>query len=562
MIRPVLYALLVLPVLLGSGSSGPGTSFPAAGDGMTSTSISLRIDRSYAKIWSEKGITPSPLSTDEEFVRRAYLDITGRIPTAQQAESFLNSTAPDKRERLLATLVDSPEFAEYFASLWTALFLGYKNDPLVNRIQFQEWMQEQLYADRGWNEIASEMIMASGNLADSPALNWFGRHRLDAASLADDTSRLFLGIQLGCARCHNHPYEKWKLDDFYGLAAFYGGLKKDDLTRTERMQRRLLKQKRDEIKEKYGKEETALRKEPGIVKQMRQDFRSLVRLAETPVSSISVEIKGKNETYPAKFLMEPEPAHITDNQRRQLANWITSPENPFFAHAFANRIWGLLMGKGFVHPVDDMGTSREASNPQLLQELAEDFKKHGYSAKHLVYSIANTRIYQLSSASKLPDAPEYYERAKVQMLNPDQFVNSFLTSTSVETALRLMSSREFEQRKQMMYLYHVHLFDNDDTKPAVEFEGTIAQALFLLNGRLTNEAVQPLPENTTTRILERKKLDIDEKIDLLFLHALSRHATPQEIARLRKNVWGSDDVESFEDIFWALLNSSEFLFNH
>ncbi len=218
---------------------------------------------------------------------------------------------------------------------------------------------EQITNNTGWDKIATEMIVASGNLAESPALNWYARHRLDAANLADDTSRLFLGIQLGCARCHNHPHEKWKLDDFYGLAAFYSGLKKDELTRVEKMQRQAA--------------QAAERRNDGQIQDRGRRFTKatggrqtdasrvpwIAARREEPSSSITVEIKGKEETYPAKFLLQPKPAHFQGNQREKLAAWIVSPENPYFSQAIVNRVWGMFMGKGFVHPVDDMGGSND-----------------------------------------------------------------------------------------------------------------------------------------------------------------------------------------------------------
>ncbi|MCI0415074.1 DUF1549 and DUF1553 domain-containing protein [bacterium] len=524
---------------------------------------SNRIDSSYTKLWSEKKVQPAPLSSDEEFLRRAYLDIAGRVPTGEQTLSFLNSKDSDKRQKLLGQLVDSPEFAEYFASLWTELFLGFKNDPYVQRSVFREWLQSKIESNTGWDKIATEMIVASGTLADSPELNWYARHKLDAPDLADDTSRLFLGIQLGCARCHNHPHEKWKLEDFYGLAAFYSGLKKDELSRMERRQVRQLKQKRQEMMEKHKTADVAKKNRPEMVKQMREEFRDLLRMVQEPTGSITTEIQGKSVVYNAKFLLEPKPSHATSDQRKQLAAWITSPSNPYFAHAFVNRIWGLIMGKGFVHPVDDMGGSNLPSNPQLLNDLAADFKQRGFDVKHLVFQIANSQTYQLTSKSTSREPPLYYERGKVQMLNPNQLVNSFLTATSIERALRMKSHREFEERKEMIYLHHVFLFDNDDTKSSVEFEGTIPQALFLLNGRITNEAVQPMYANTIEKIVRLSNVDTEEKIDQLFIHVLSRHATKAETGSLLKHVQEKGgNVSAYEDIFWALLNSNEFLFNH
>ena len=547
----VFVLVLVLGILGSNATPLPGN------DG------SARIDASYKKIWAEQKLSPDSLTTDEEFVRRVYLDITGRTPTATQTVAFLKSTDPQKRSILIKRLVDSPEFAEYFASLWTALFVGYKNDQYTNRIEFRNWFRQKLQSNTGWDQIAREMISVTGTLPKNPSLNWYARHRLDPANLADDTSRLFLGIQLGCARCHNHPHEKWTTEDFYGIAAFYSGIKRDQLTGTEKMQRRQLKEQRTALMEKYKSGQVALAKEGDSVRKLRQDFRQLLRLVDEPTSGkITAEIKGKEETFPAKFLLEPQPAHKTITPREQLALWITSPENPYFARALVNRVWGLMMGKGFVHPVDDMGGSNEPSNPQLLNFLAEDFQKNQYSVKHLVYSIANSRTYQLSSKSTAADPPQYYERGKVTMLNADQLINSLIVVNGLEPDLRKKKQDEYEERKQMIYLQLVHLFDNDDSNPVVEFEGTIPQALLLLNGRLTNETTDENGNRPFDEMIARKDLNEEGKIRWIYLQTLSRNITNTELAALEKHLQGNEGRAIYQDIMWTLMNSNEFLFNH
>jgi hypothetical protein len=285
---------------------------------------------------------------------------------------------------------------------------------------------------------------------------------------------------------------------------------------------------------------------------MQQD---LYRVDDKSSDTITAEIQGREQVYPAKFLLDPKPAHVTENQRAALAAWITSGQNPFFSKAFVNRTWGMMMGRGFVQPVDDMGGSNSPSNPELLTSLADDFRLHGYSIKYLVTTIANSRVYQLSSEAKSDGIN--YERAKIQMMNPDQLFQSFLIATDIEESLRRTSLREFEDRKQMIYQYHVSLFENDDSGQNANSESTIPQALFLLNGKFTNEATSPQFHNTLSKIMEDKKPE--ERIDKLFLAAFSRHATPEEIKSFRPSV---DKIFDYEDVFCALLNSNEFLFNH
>src|SRR5262245_4588774 len=182
---------------------------------------SSKIDSAFQSVWKEKGIKPAALSTDEEFVRRIYLDLTGKIPLPVRTRNFLESKDPNKRAQLISELLDGNEYAKYFASQYTSLFLGHDRARFVDRDAFESWFADQFRQNVPWNETTTSLITARGSLLDAPQLNWFAKQKLDAANLADDTARFFMGVQLGCARCHNHPHDDWKLEDFYGIAAFY-----------------------------------------------------------------------------------------------------------------------------------------------------------------------------------------------------------------------------------------------------------------------------------------------------------------------------------------------------
>lgn len=500
---------------------------------------SLRIDSSYATIWKEKAIVSTQRTSDEEFLRRVSLDLTGRIPTLDQTLVFLDSTDPAKREKLIRQLLDSPEYAEYFASLWTNLFLGHKKERFVEREAFQDWFQERIASDAGWDRIVASLISAEGSLQDTPQLNWFAKQKLNPNNLADDTARLFLGIQLGCARCHNHPHDQWKLEDFYGLAAFYSGLKSERLDPLEKMKMQKLKRQKDV-----------------------EEFRRTLPLRQDPDPYAQAEIQAETKIYPAKFLLAPQPAHLSNEKKRKtLAGWVTAPDNPFFAKALVNRIWGMMMGTGFVEPVDDMGSLNDNSNVELLAFLAEDFKQHGYSVRSLLWAIANSKTYQLSSRGGTEGI--YYHSGKVQMLNADQMLNSFLVITNIDKKMQFRNRPDYEEKRDLIYRNHVFLFDNDDNRgKETEFRGTISQALFLLNGKMTNDAIRPLSEGATSVVLRRYQ-DPEMRVDGLFLTALSRRPFPAEKKVMLEHVRQRDNVASaYEDILWAVLNSNEFLFNH
>ncbi|HJZ12945.1 MAG TPA: DUF1553 domain-containing protein, partial [Acidobacteriota bacterium] len=493
---------------------------------------------------------------------------TGRIPTQIQAREFLDSRDAGKRPALIDTLLNSKEYADYFASLYTNQFLGPKKDRFVDRHAFHDWLAEQFHKNTGWDKIASSLIVAEGNLAEDPALNWYVKQKLDAANLADDTARLFLGIQLGCARCHNHPHDQWKLEDFYGLAAFYSGLQRDKLGFIERRKARDLRDDSKELIEKYkGKLENLDPATKANLKQkmMQQNdqIREILRLSQDQSTTISTEIAGQTKTYPAKFLLTLQPAHLQRSKREELARWVISTENPFFAKAFVNRIWGQLMGKGFVEPVDDLSSLNTPSNPELLEFLASDFENHRYDIKHLLYAITNSRTYQLSSGGTHQESQREYETGKVVMLNADQLLNSFMNATSIENVLRQLNRRDYEDKLDLIYRYHVFLFDNDDNQgSSVDFRGTIPQALFMMNGKMTNEAVRPHLANTAARVLSASK-DTEQRVERLFLCTLSRQPQRDELDKVLAYIRNAkSEKDAYEDVFWSLLNSNEFMFNH
>jgi Protein of unknown function (DUF1553)/Protein of unknown function (DUF1549) len=530
-----------------------------------------KIDSTFQAIWKEKGIHPATLSSDEEFVRRIYLDLTGKIPSPVRTRTFIESKDPNKRSHLIDEILKGNDYPKYFASQWTTLFLGHERTRFVDRNAFGAWFTNQFRENVPWNEITTSLLTARGSLLDSPQLNWFAKQKLDAANLADDTARFFLGVQLGCARCHNHPHDDWKLEDFYGLAAFYSGLKRDrNLSFAEKMTYRNAKKAREEMKEQLKTDGNKLRDDPKLRAELRMkakesmnDVRGIVRIVQENEGEIDTEIQGQSKTYPAKFLMEPSPAHLSTAPLQQLASWITSPQNPYFAKAFVNRTWAMLMGKGFVDPVDDMSKSNQPSIPGLLDSLADDFVKDNYNVKNLIATIANSRVYQLSSQTPQSTEPTLFETGKMQMMNADQLLNSMLVATSVDKVLRAKSKDEYEERKSMVKKYYVFLFDNDDNQGnEEEFQGTIPQALFLMNGKMTNDALRPFASNTTSRVLSDYE-DPARRIEELYLGTLSRKPTPQEseklVAYIRQN--GNKD-SAYEDILWSLMNSHEFLFNH
>ena len=351
---------------------------------------------------------PAKAASDEEFMRRAYVDLVGRIPNVQEARAFLSMREPDKRGKLIEYLLEHPDFGKNFATQWTVLLIGRGNQgQMVDRGALSSWLRKQFASDRPWNEVVRELVSSTGSNKENGAVNFVLAHlEFDAVPLTSRTTRLFLGQQVQCTQCHDHPSNDWKQMDFWGINAFFKGMRAERVTAPSATGM-----------EAYDHTDLSDMPTDSYVRFDRRD--GMVGIA-----------------FP-RFLDGRKISQGTDVVRRvELGKLIADPDNQAMAKAFVNRTWAHFLGRGFVEPVDDFGPHNPPSHPELLDQLAKEFKESGYSVKKLCRWIANSRAYQQSSVKAKPTEKEegLFCQMQLKPMTPEQFFDSLLTATRAHRA--------------------------------------------------------------------------------------------------------------------------------
>ncbi len=473
-------------------------------------------------------VPTSPQADDAEFLRRVTLDLTGRIPTYQQTVAFLDSKDPDKRRKLIDELLDSPEYGEHFGTIWRILLVGRDSGTTVKGTgtdTLRPWLAEQFNTNRGWNAIVTDLLTAEGTPGNNPATAFLLANGENAQpqpnKVTGTTAGLFWGVNLRCAQCHNHPFARWKREQFWGYAAFFAGVQRQNLG------------------------------EAGSVVREVFDRREM-------------KIPGGEQVVPAVFLDGKEPRwRFKTGARVTLAEWMTAADNPFFARAFANRTWAHFFGNGLVEPVDDLEGQTPPSHPELLDELAREFAGHGFDRKFLIRAVTASRTYQLSSRLTQPgqDDPHRFAHMAVRGLSPRQVADSLALATGWKES----EGAQTGEGSPSLRTEILARFADGGERPA-EARTSIPQALLLMNGRFMSTVTAPKAAGTLAAVADDKALDTAGRVEALFLATLSRRPTAAESARLGKYVDGGgperDPRRALADVFWALLNSGEFVLNH
>jgi hypothetical protein len=540
--------------------------------------IAKDVDAALAAAWKEQGLNAAPRCTDEEFVRRVYLDLVGTIPSAQQVESFLADQHMEKREKLVESLIHTPGYTRHIADLWAEVLVGSggnEKDKDFAPGVFRPWLEKQFVAKRSYSDLIHDVLTATGTPYSSPPVNFFGRSAFTATDLAGRTSQAFLGVKIQCAQCHDHPYEDIKQKDFQGMAAFFArmtlrpaelpyemfgdrAMKAVERREDERV-KELMKNNKDLTEEQARMQVRKMRPKTTEVGEITGDAMFPKRMRENPqrLEKIPAEVA---KTSP-KFLHSVEYQDAAGASRRAaLADWIANPANPYTGRALANRYWGWFLGRGFVTPVDDFSSVNTPTVPAALDVLSKDCAESGFDFDRLVRVITSTKAYQLSSASPKRDkkAQEFFSVGPLKQFSPQQTFDSLQVALGVvedptqmsdvegaaPSAIEMggrygqmaMGDEEKPDPKKTMVrgagFQFFRTFDDDEGGGVTTFEGTIPQGLFMLNsqvvnGLLTNPVVSVVPKIVADKSLEGERA----KIRHLFVRTLSRAPTEKEMVR-------------------------------
>jgi hypothetical protein len=384
--------------------------------------------------------------------------------------------------------------------------------------------------------VVRELVSSSGSNKENGAVNYVLAHlEFDAVPLTSRTTRLFLGQQIQCTQCHDHPSNEWKQMDFWGINAFFKGMKAENVTKPSATGQ-----------EAYDHTDLSDQPTDAYARFDRRD--GLVGIAFPRVLDGRKISQGQDV-----------------NRRSELGKLIADPNNEAMAKAFVNRIWAHFLGRGFVDPVDDFGSHNPASHPELLDQLAKEFKDSGYSVKKLCRWIANSRVYQQSSIKTKPSAKEegLFCQMQLKPMSPEQLFDSLLTATRAHRA----GSGDEDHRKRDAWLNQfLFTFANDETEESTSFQGTIPQALMMMNGEMMHEALSGKPGSFLGDVCEQAGHSRSPEglmVDSIYLAALSRHPNDREVARAKQYLGAyPDSLHVLQDLFWALLNSNEFVLIH
>jgi hypothetical protein len=484
-------------------------------------------------------LAPSPRCTDGEFLRRAFLDTIGVLPTAEETREFLSRTDPDKRADIIARLLTRPEFVDYWTYQWCDLLLVSGNKLRPPALEaFYGWLRERVQADTPWNEIVRGILLAKGSAVENGAANFYSLHQ-DPQEMSETVSMAFLGMSIGCARCHDHPLEKWTNDDYYGMVSLFARVR--------------------------GKGWGGDRRSG--------DGNRIIFLAD--YGEVIQPRTGKPQL-PRPLDGAPLAFDDLEDRRVHLVDWLTAPENPYFSRAIVNRIWANYFGIGLVDKVDDLRLTNPASNEPLLSLLANDLARDGYNLKSLMRQILLSEAYQRSSVTLPQNAADerYHARAYPRRLKAEVLLDAVSQVTGVATPFKNAENKDLPAGTRALQLhdtaiasYFLETFGRPERVLTCTCERTdepsMTQVLHLANGKTLAEKLESGENRIANRLADSAAPP--EIIEDLYLTALSRHPTADEMASLSAVLSAAPAEEKravVEDLYWSVLTSREFLFQH
>ncbi|MGE0758338.1 MAG: DUF1549 and DUF1553 domain-containing protein [Pirellulaceae bacterium] len=471
-------------------------------------------------------ILPSELCTDEEFLRRVTVDITGLLPTEDEYRAFITDQDPQRRAHLVDRLLERKEFSEIWAMKWAELLMIRTTNQVSAKSAYlySTWLTNQIASNVPLNQMVRELLSATGGTFKNPATNYY-QIETDTLKVAENVAQVFMGIRTQCAQCHNHPFDRWTMDDYYSFAAFFS-----------------------QIGRKGGEDYREL----VVFNSNRGDVRHLV---------------GGRVMAP-KFLGGEQPDLKGRDRRAVLAEWLTSPENSYFATSVANRVWAHFFGRGIVEPVDDVRVSNPASNPELYATLGQKLIEYNYDFKQLVRDICNSHTYQRSTARNASNETDErnFAHANVRRIFAEMMLDciSQVTETKDKFQGLPLGARAVQVANGNTSTYFLTTFGRAKRETVcsceVRTDPSLSQALHMLNGETAHGKIQQ--GGVVKRLLAEGRKP-EQVIESLYIRCLCRRPTADEVQKLMTIVAQAPNAQAgLEDVFWALLNSREFAFNH
>jgi hypothetical protein len=494
--------------------------------------LSQQIDAQLEKSWRDHGIHPAQPAGDAEFMRRVYLDLTGRVPSVAEAREFLSATEPDRRETLVNRLLSHRDHATHFASAWRSILIPADVDltRLGGAGKFDEWLAERFTANEPYDKIVEQLLLAEGRVSESGPLLFYAAVKLNPEELAARTSRAFLGVRMECAQCHDHPFDDdISQQDFWSFAALFARISRPE-----------------------GKMEMT-----SPVLQVRDNRSGDVKLPES------------EEIVPPR-LPETETPLVEGDQspsrRRQMVDWLTARDNKHFAQATVNRVWAHLFGRGLVEPVDDMRPANPAIAPEVLDALARDFAASGFDLRRLVRALVLTKAYQLSSESTNDDPSRtlYFAQMNIKSFTAEQLYDCItVVSGSGGAGAARADATSLARTGDATRAAFIQQFRTQPGQ-ATDYQAGIPQALTMMHGALVSRAT----DKATSGLLKSLSAPFftdEQRVDTLFLATLSRYPAEGErdaVVETLAALGAADRQQALGDVLWALVNSAEFTLNH
>jgi hypothetical protein len=474
-----------------------------------------------------------PAATDEQFLRRVSLDLIGRQPTPEELTEFLASSEPNKRAAWIERLLAHPDFGANWANYWSDT-IAYRTPPpeltFLNYDPLKAWLAQQLNDNARWDAVVKEILSATGKVKDNPPVTFVAYHEAHAQRLAAETARIFMSVQIGCAQCHDHPFDDWKREQFHELAAYFA--------------------------------------------------RASVKFPWNEGAETEVKDKGKGEyempnaTDPTKKGTEMLPTFLTGEKyakgksdverRQQLAEEVASADNPWFARAYVNRVWAKLMGRGFYEPVDDFGPAVTALLPEIHEALASEFRDSGFDVKALFRVILNTPAYQQQLSSQPSTADTPFAAARATKLAGDQVFASLVAAIELPnvTPPKMAATKEirFPPPPKSTRDLIAEAFAFDPSARGVDVNRTLQQAMLMMNQDQLQRQIDARPDSGTVlaRLLKAEP-DNRRVVERMFLLLFARQPSEKEVSVALEHISSvGDRAAGFEDVLWSLLNSAEF----